>query len=140
MTVAFFGHGNTPSEVYPLLERKIAELAEQNEDITFLVGTHGAFDGMSRRALKQAAERYPHIKCFVVLAYYEPNGEDYGLPTLFPEGIESRPKRYAINYRNDYMVRECDAVICYITHDWGGAWQFVHKADKHGKQILNLAQ
>ncbi|MCM1167167.1 MAG: hypothetical protein NC299_15570 [Lachnospiraceae bacterium] len=34
MVVAFFGHGNTPSEIYPLIERKIAELAAQNDDLS----------------------------------------------------------------------------------------------------------
>lgn len=141
MVVAFFGHADAPSDTYPMLERKVMDLSEQNENITFLVGTNGSFDCMARQALKQALKRFPHIKCYVVLAYYNPTDkesiEQYGLPTLFPTDA---PPRYAIDYRNNYMVNECDAVICYITHTWGGAWKFVHKAEKQGKTIINLAK
>lgn len=140
MVVAFFGHADAPSNIYPRLERKVMDLSEQSGDITFLVGTHGSFDSMARQALKQALKRFPHIRCYVVLAYYNPTDkesvEQYGLPTLFPKATLPR---YAIDYRNNYMVKECDTVICYITHDWGGAWKFVHKAEKQGKTITNLA-
>lgn len=140
MVVAFFGHADAPTDIYPKLERKVMELSEQNDNITFLVGTNGSFDSMARQALKLALKKYPHINCNVVLAYYVPTDkeriEQYGLPTIFPEDA---PPRYAIDRRNNYMVKECDTVICYITHDWGGAWKFVHKAEKQRKIIINLA-
>lgn len=140
MVVAFFGHADAPSDIYSRLESKVMELSEQNEDITFLVGTHGSFDSMVRRALKQAITQFPHIKCYVVLAYYNPtdkeSAEQYGLPTLFPK--KAMP-RYAIDCRNNYIVEECDAVVCYITHEWGGARKFVRKAEKLRKMIVNLA-
>ena len=68
------------------------------------------------------------------------DSEQYALPTLVPEGIESVPKRFAISFSNNYMVNESDTVVCYITHDWGGAAQFVEKANKKGKVIINLAE
>ena len=46
MVVASFGHKDTPSSVKPLLEQTVQRLIEENEEITFLVGTHGAFDLM----------------------------------------------------------------------------------------------
>lgn len=142
MIISFFGHKNTPISVKPLLERTVFRLIEENERITFLVGTHGAFDLMAQNVLKQALERYPRIACHIVLAYIPVGGNDkqYALPTLVPEGIESVPKRFAICYRNNYMVKECDTVICYITHNWGGAAQFVKKAKRAGKTIINLAE
>lgn len=142
MVVSFFGHKDTPSTVKPFLEQTVQRLIEENEDITFLVGTHGAFDLMAQSVLKQAVERYSRIICYIVLAYVpiSGNAERYALPTLVPEGIESVPKRFAITFRNNYMVRECDTVICYITHDWGGAAQFVEKAEKKGKTVINLSE
>ncbi|MCM1166823.1 MAG: hypothetical protein NC299_13165 [Lachnospiraceae bacterium] len=142
MVVSFFGHKDTPSTVKPFLEQTVQRLIEENEDITFLVGTHGAFDLMAQSVLKQALKRYPRIICYIVLAYVPvgDSSERYISPTLVPEGIESVPKRFAITFRNNYMVKECDTVICYITHDWGGAWEFVHKARQKGKNIINLAQ
>lgn len=141
MVVAFFGHKDTPSAVKPLLEQTVQRLIEENEEITFLVGTHGAFDLMVQSVLGQAARKYSQITCRIVLSYIpvKKKDEQYSLPTLVPEGIESVPKRFAISFSNNYMVNECDTVVCYITHDWGGATQFVEKAKKKGKVIINLA-
>lgn len=142
MVVAFLGHKDTPSVVKPLLEQTVQRLIEENEEITFLVGTHGAFDLMAQSVLKQALQKYPHITCHIVLSYIpvDKDSEQYALPTLVPEGIESVPKRFAISFSNNYMVNESDTVVCYITHDWGGAAQFVEKANKKGKVIINLAE
>lgn len=142
MVVAFFGHKDTPSAVKPLLEQTVQRLIEENEEITFLVGTHGVFDLMVQSVLGQALQKYPHISCHIVLSYIpiENNGEQYPLQTLVPEGIESVPKRFAISFSNSYMVNECDTVVCYITHDWGGAKQFVENAKKKGRVIINLAE
>ena len=141
MTVACFGHKDTPSDIKPRLEQEIVHLIEENEDITILVGTHGSFDGMVQKMLKNLAPRYPNMNYHIVLAYLPVKREENhfeGLPTMLPEGIENVPKKLAISYRNDFMVRECDAVICYITHDWGGAARFVEKARRQGKRIINL--
>ncbi len=142
MVVAFFGHKDTPSAVKPLLEQTVQRLIEENEDINFLVGTHGAFDFMAQSVLGQTLQSYPHITCHIVLSYIpvERNSEQNALPTLVPKGIESAPKRFAISFGNNYMVNECDIIVCYITHDWGGAAQFVEKAKKKGKVIINLAE
>lgn len=142
MTTAFFGHGNAPSDLEPRIEQAVIQLIEENENIAFLVGTHGRFDAMARSILERLAPQYPNMKYRIVLAYLPFKKEDdrfEGLPTMLPEDIENVPKKYAISYRNDYMVKECDTVICYITHDWGGASQFVEKARRKGKNIINLA-
>lgn len=142
MTVAFFGHGNAPRDIEPSLEQAIIQLIEENENITFLVGTHGHFDGMARTVLVRLAPRNPIMNYRIVLAYLPVKREENrfeGLPTMLPEGIENVPKKFAISYRNNYMVKECDTVICYITHDWGGAAQFVDNARRKGKNIINLA-
>lgn len=141
MVVSFFGHKNTPSTVKPLLEKTVQQLIKENDEITFLVGTHGSFDLMAQSILKEAAERYPGVACYIVLSYLPMgNNEQYELPTLYPEGIEFVPKRFAISFSNNYMVNECDTVVCYISHDWGGAAQFVEKAKKKGRAIINLAE
>lgn len=142
MVVSFFGHKNTPSSVKPFLEQTVQRLIEENKEVTFLVGTNGTFDIMAQDVLKKALENYPSITCHIVLAYIPVGGnaKRYALPTLVPEDIESVPKRFAIGYRNNYMVKECDVVICYITHEWGGAAQFVEKAKKASKMIINIAE
>lgn len=142
MVVAFFGHKDTPSTIKPRLENVVQQLIKENEKITFLVGTHGAFDLIAQSVLVQASQNYPWITCQKVLSYI-PAGKDieqYELPTLVPEGIESVPKRFAISFSNNYIVNKCDVIVCYIEHDWGGAAQYINKAKKKGKVIINLAE
>ena len=58
--------------------------------------------------------------------------------TILPEGIENRPQRFAISYRNDLMLANAEYVICYIAHGWGGAAKFVEKALRKKKCVINL--
>jgi hypothetical protein len=37
------------------------------------------------------------------------------------------------------MVRECEFVVCYITHSYGGAAQYVGYAMRQKKTVINLA-
>ena len=56
---------------------------------------------------------------------------------LYPE-IEDKPLRFAITYRNKYMVERADYVIAYIDHDWGGAYTAYKHAIRKNKSIFNL--
>lgn len=68
----------------------------------------------------------------------ERNPYHYG-ETMLPEGIEGVHPKYAISWRNKWLVNESDIVIAYITHSWGSAAQHVDKARKKGKLVVNLA-
>jgi hypothetical protein len=37
------------------------------------------------------------------------------------------------------MLKQSDYVITYITHTWGGAAQYVSKAKRQGKIIIEIA-
>lgn len=139
MTCTFFGHKDTPQSIKPFIKTAIIELIEQKGVNVFYVGNYGSFDSMVKSILAELSETYP-IKYYVVLAYLSDKGgnSDY-LHSLFPDGIEHTPKRFAISYRNKWMINESDYVIAYITHHFGGAAQFVEKAEKKGKIIINIA-
>ena len=47
--------------------------------------------------------------------------------------------RFAITYRNRFMIEKSDFVIVYVEHSWGGAYSAYKYALKKGKQIYNLA-
>lgn len=140
MTCTFFGHKDTPQSIKPLIKSAIIDLIEQNGVNVFYVGNHGSFDSMVKSVLAELSESYP-IKYYIVLAYLPVNqvNSNY-LHALFPDGIEYIPKRFAISYRNKWMINESDYVIAYITHHWGGAAQFVEKAGRKGKNIINIAE
>ncbi len=136
----FFGHRDCPSSIKPKLKQALVHLIETQSVDTFYVGTHGAFDAMVRSSLAELMQDYPHICCTVVLAYLPTKKSDFSFPTLLPEGIETTPKRFAISFRNKWMLRQSQFVITYITHDWGGAAQFAVLAEKQKKTVLNLAK
>ena len=58
---------------------------------------------------------------------------------LYPS-LEDKPLKFAISYRNQWMVEQADYVIAYITHEWGGAYQTYKHARKKKKEIFNLSE
>lgn len=137
----FLGHRVVTEDINDRLKEEIEKLITNENVTTFYVGHQGAFDGMVLTALKQMKDKYPQIVYSVVLAYL-PTSADSLLDeknTLYPEGIESVPKRFAISWRNDWLINHSDYVICYITHITGGAAKYVAKAKNKGKYIINLS-
>ena len=136
----FFGHRDCPSSIKPKLKHALVYLIETQSVDTFYVGTHGAFDAIVRSTLAELMQDYPHIRCAVVLAYLPTKKLSYPFPSLLPDGIEAAPKRFAISYRNKWMLKQSHFVVTYITHDWGGAAQFASLAKKQKKTVLNLTK
>lgn len=135
----FFGHRDAPEAVFSALTDAIESLITKENISVFYVGTHGAFDRMAYRALKQAKTQHPHICVNVVLAYM-PSAKDerYGEDSLLPEGMETVPKRFAIHYRNQWMLRRASYVVSYVTRNYGGAAKYVQKAKTQGKTVISL--
>ena len=52
--------------------------------------------------------------------------------------IEEINPHYAISWRNNWMRKQSDYVVTYITHSWGRAVQYVKKASNMKKTIINL--
>ena len=104
------------------------------------VGHQGQFDAYVRSALKVIKQEYPQINYAVVLAYMPGKKTEYDdySDTMLPEGIESVHPHYAISWRNDWMLKQSDYVVAYITHAWGGAAQYINKAKKRAKKIITI--
>ena len=58
--------------------------------------------------------------------------------TVYPE-IEDKPLKFAISYRNKWMVQKADYVIAFIERSFGGAYQTYKYAKSMGKKIFNIA-
>ncbi|MBQ3150574.1 MAG: hypothetical protein IJB86_04945 [Clostridia bacterium] len=141
MVCTFFGHRNTPKEIESTLRLTLIDLIENKNATVFYVGNHGCFDAMVRRQLAALSKHYP-IKYYIVLAYMP--GQKHLFDkidehTILPEGIENVPYRYAIDYRNRWMLKKSDIVVTYVTHSFGGAWQYRESALKQGKIIISLS-
>ena len=141
MICTFFGHKDTPKEIEPTLKSTLIDLIENKNVTVFYVGNNGNFDTMVRCQLEELSQTYP-ITYSVVLAYLPTKKSEYDDHTNFilPEGIETAPKRFAISYRNKWMVGQADIVVTYVTHSFGGAAQFKALAERQGKTVIELSE
>ena len=139
MVCTFFGHKDTPKEIEPTLRSTLINLIENKNVNVFYVGNNGNFDTMVRRQLEDLSYTYP-ITYSVVLAYLptEKNKYDNLTNTIYPEGLETVPKRFAISRRNKWMIQQSDVVVTYVTHNFGGAWQFKEMAKRLRKPIIDI--
>ena len=148
MTVMFCGHadfrGTAEQEqrLFALLEEVIgAETAD------LYLGGYGGFDGFAYACCKKFKERHPNASLVFVTPYMTQEYQQKHLmelqmkfdEILYPP-LEGQPLRFAISYRNQYMVEKADYVIAYVDHDWGGAYTTYRYAKRKRKVIFNLAE
>ena len=138
MTCTFFGHSGCYDLDAVMLQDAMEQLIGKGIS-TFYVGNHGLFDRMVLRCLTNLKETHPHISYSVVLAYFpkEKSSNDT-YPTLYPEGQETVPPKFAIEKRNKWMIERSQYCLCYVNHTWGGAYRFAKRAKKRGLVVINL--
>ena len=140
----FFGHRDCPSSIKSKLRKVLIDLIESHAVDMFYVGQQGAFDSMVRSVLKELVSLYPHINYAVVLERIPPKRDQFDTrdysDTMLPEGIETVHPRFAISWRNKWMIKHSDYVVTYITHSWGGAAQFAEVAERQGKTIFPILE
>ena len=148
MIVAFCGHAQfSKSEKY---EKKLLAFLEEkvgDQPADMYLGGYGDFDSFAYDCCKKYKVTHPNISLIFVTPYltieYQKNHLDYQMTKydsiLYPE-IEDKPKRYAITYRNKYMVEKAYFVVTYVSHNWGGAYTTYKHAERKSKEIFNLAK
>lgn len=138
----FFGHRECPDFIKSKLREVLIDLITNHDVDMFYVGNQGRFDAIVRGVLRELKEEYPQINYAVVLVYMpgkQTEYDDYS-DTMLPEGIESVHPRYAISWRNNWMLKQSDYVVTYITHSYGGAVQYAKKAGFWKKTIVSLIE
>ncbi|MBQ1815313.1 MAG: hypothetical protein II125_02575 [Ruminococcus sp.] len=143
-TCCFFGHRDAPDTIKPELIKAIGELIDKHGVKNFYVGNNGRFDSLVASALKEISADHPEISYAVVLAYLPKKGSEKQPEAdwqhyVFPDGIESVPKKFCISWRNDWLIKNSQYVICYVSHITGGAFDFTQKAKKKGRTVINLS-
>lgn len=137
----FFGHREVHDAIRPLLLQAIRTMIEQMHVIDFYVGDKGCFDSMAFSCVKELRKEYPYIRLQVVLAYMPGQKaeleKDY-TDTIYPENMETVPRRFAIVARNHWMADRCAYAIVYV-NGVGGAYSAAAYADRKGVKIYNLA-
>lgn len=142
MTCTFFGHRDCPDSIKPKLRQTLVNLISNHGVDMFYVGNQGRFDALVRGVLRELKIEYSHIEYAVVLAYMPGQQAEYDdcSDTMLPEGIESVHPRYAISWRNNWMIKQSDYVVTYITHSWGGAAKCAEYALQKGKTVINVSE
>lgn len=140
-TCTFFGHRECPDSIAISLHEVLLHLIVSEGVELFYVGNQGKFDALVHRQLKNLALQFPNLRYAVVLAYLPTKQQGMNFPdTMFPEGLESVHPRFAIDWRNRWMLAQSDVVVTYVTHTWGGAARYVQQAYRQGKTVVNLAE
>ena len=141
MVCTFFGHRDAPYEIEHILRETVENLIKNENVKLFYVGNNGRFDSITRKILKELKQKYDEINYYVVLAYMpgrqNSKNEDYA-DTIYPDGLENTPPRYAISKRNMWMIDRSDIVVTYTRGNAGGAAKFKETAQKRGRRIINL--
>ncbi len=142
MKVTFCGHSELyrqEESVAAWLNAILPPLIEQGAD-KFYLGGYGKFDSLAAEAVRRQKRHYPQIEAILVLAYLNHTTDAAGYDrTVYPP-LENVPPRYAIIKRNYWMVEAADAIISYVTHDWGGAAKTLAHAKKKQKIIISYPE
>ena len=137
MKVTFCGHKEVADRdaVEQWLRLVCSDLIAHGAD-EFYLGGYGGFDFLCASVLRELKKTNSQIRLILVLPYLNSSMITDGYDeTLYPP-LESVPRRFAISRRNEWMVRECDTIVAYVTHGWGGAAKTLEYARRKNKAVL----
>ena len=140
----FFGHRDAPSDIKSMIRDAIVDLITNKGVDMFMVGDSGNFDRMVNVVLKELEPHY-EFNYQIVISRIPGKKTDVSsvsseTPTILPNGIENIIPKFAIDYRNNYMLSMSDFVITYIVRSYGGAAKYYNKAISKNKIVINIAE
>ncbi len=145
MIIAFCGHSDFNKNEKVRSQCYLKSLAEHNK-IDFYHGNYGSFDFFAESCCLTIKSLYPHVKLIFVTPYqdeiYLKSKTIYHSfdEIIYPE-IERVPKKYAINFRNKYMIDNTDIVVAYVNnHISSNSFKMIEYAKSKGKTIVNFAE
>ena len=132
-TCFFIGHRDAPESIYERLLATVEHHISEYGVTDFVVGRYGSFDRLAARAVMEAKQHHSDVTLTLLMPYYRadteplPDGFD---ASLFPDGLETVPKRAAILRANQYMIHHCDYLIVYDAGHIGNTRKLVADARK----------
>lgn len=148
MIITFVGHSDFIETVEA--EKKILLFLEKtvgDKGAEMYLGEYGKFDEFAYDCCKKYKETHPKVSLIFVTPYlteeYQKNHLKYQKERfdgiIYPE-IEDKPLKFAISYRNKWMIEKADYVVCYIEREWGGAYKTYLYAQRKKKNVYNVAR
>jgi len=142
MIISFCGH-STFCKTAEIEEQLLAILQSQVGDATceFYLDGYGSFDSFARECCRKFQKEHPNASLVFVTPYLKIDKYQNGLydNSVYPP-IEDKPLKFAIVYRNKWMVEKADLVISYVDCQSGGAYRTYQHAKRKKKQIINLGK
>ena len=148
MVITFCGHADfQKNEEY---EKKVLEILEKEvaeKSAKFYLGGYGKFDEFAYSCCKAYKKKHINVSLVFVTPYitveYQKNklaDEIERYDEIIYPAIENKPLRFAISYRNRYMIDCSDIVVAFVEREFGGAYKAYKYAQTKSKKIYNLAQ
>ena len=142
MVIVFCGHSNyiqnTNDETNIL---HVLEVEAGNTPCEIFLGGYGRFDDFALLCAKKFKQRHSNAKLILITPYLKNakmNLEKATFDSIIYPNLEHVPPRYAISHRNKWMIEQADIVVCYVSHQYGGAYAMYADAKRKGKRIHNL--
>ncbi len=136
----FIGHRDSSINLYDKLYCEIEKMIVRENVKNFYVGTNGNFDKIVYNILSKLKDKYK-IQINVVLAYLNLKKENIYFDineTIFPDILEKTPLRFAINKRNEYMIKKSQYIICCVDNTFTNSYKYVEMALKNNLRIINI--
>ena len=144
MIITFCGHSDfrETGDIRERMIRRITELVN-GEAVEFFLGGYGNFDTFAYSVAKSYRDANANANAkLVFVSPYQTESYLKSRVGFYDESIypleEKVPPRFAISYRNKWMVEHADAVIAYVKRTNGGAYQTLKHATKLKKHIINI--
>ena len=58
--------------------------------------------------------------------------------TIYPEGLERTPLRFAISKRNEWMIKKSNIAVFYVKHSLSNSHKWLEMAKKKGLNVINI--
>lgn len=146
MIVTFCGHADANTHCVDIAKlNSIFDNLPTDSEIVLYLGGYGKFDAFAYKYCKAYQQINSNVKLIFVTPYLNEKYLKRHEIDRYYDGsvyldIEKVPKRFAILQRNRKIVDCADLIICYIARNYGGAYQMYEYANKHKKNIINIAK
>ena len=144
MRIAFCGHSDfqeteeCKQKLLKFLEKTVGDRSAQ-----MYLGGYGNFDCFSYACCKAYQKEHPNVSLVFVSPYLDERrlaSQKAKYDAIIYPPLEDKPLKFAIVYRNKYMVEEADWIVACVSRTFGGAYKTYQHAKRKGKPIFNLAE
>ena len=145
MIVAFCGHseymGTLEDEknVLDFLECRVGD-----ESVEFFLGEYGGFDRFAYNCARKYQKKHPVARLVFITPYLSEGflkkhiDSQHRFDDILYPNLETVLPRYAITYRNRWIVEQADLLISYVVLSYGGAYKMYRYAKQKNREIYNL--